>query len=232
MKRLLLSWFSAESLETIGLWLIIGGLIGEAALVFSILETSFEKPLTFVFTLAIAAGVWIEFIGSSDISSEKDARIAEANARALEAQLALEKYRAPRHLSDEQWADVLAKIRLFGPQPFDIAANNADPEAQRMANAILFNLWSMAGWTPISWKGRSGEAVTRWSMPNFPDWGINNMVIGVDIQIVPKEREMLEPVARTLAEALAASGIEARLDISGTHSANVNTIHILVGPKR
>jgi len=87
MKRLMVSWVSAELLEKIGLWLIIVGLIGEAALVFSWFETNSEKSLTFIFTVTIAAGVWIENVGASDISSKKDALIAEANERSADAEL-------------------------------------------------------------------------------------------------------------------------------------------------
>lgn len=231
MKRLLLSWVSAELLETIGLWLIIGGLIGEAALVFSILETRFEKPLTFIFTLAIAAGVWIEYVGSDDISAEKDARIAEANARALEAQVALEKFKAPRHLSQEQWRNVASKIAQFGPQQFDFAVNNADPEAQRMANALFHHLWTLAQWRPINWN-QPGVMLLHWNMPGFPDWGINTMTIGVQIQVVPSERDGLGPVAVALADALNAEGVETKAELGlGSHSKNADTIHILVGRK-
>jgi len=234
MKRWLLSLVSAETLETIGLWLIIVGLIGEAGLVFSWFETQahFEKSLTFVFTLAIAFGVWLEHVGAADISSEKDARIAEANARALEAQLELEKLRAPRHLSREQWAAVIDKIRPFGVQQFDLASNGADPESNRMGNALLFNLSNGAGWRPVSWQSRYGMPVTRWSISNFfPDWGVNNMVIGVEIEVHSPEYEKLGPAAEALAKALADAGIQARATRRGSHSANTDTIHILVGTK-
>lgn len=130
MKRLLLSWLSAELLETIGLWLIIGGLIGEAALVFSWLETEFEKPLTFAFTVAIALGVWLENVGASDISSEKDARIAEANARALEAQLALEKFKAPRQINGE---DFLRRLEGKPKAPVEILFVRDDAECWQLA---------------------------------------------------------------------------------------------------
>lgn len=233
MKRSLLRVFSAETVELIGLWLIISGLVGEAVLIFWKIETSWEKPLTFVFTVAIALGVWIESVGAGDISSEKDARIAEANARALEAQLALEKYRARRHLTQEQWRSIVAKIVSFGPQQFDMAVNDADPEAQRIGNSIFHHLRTMAGWRCINWL-QPGSAVVRWQPPSadFPDWGINTMTIGVQIQVIPKERDALGPSARALAEALNAEGVETKAELGlGSHSKNANTIHILVGSK-
>jgi hypothetical protein len=156
--------------------------------------------------------------------------IAEANARASEAQLALEKFKAPRHLSGEQWASICEKIRAFGPQQFDLAANNSDPEAQRMANSILFHLGTVAGWRQIDWK-QHGAMVLKWSIPQLADWGINTMTIGVEIQVVPKERERFAPVAKALAEALTAEGVETKMHITGSHSSNADTVHILVGKK-
>jgi hypothetical protein len=233
MKRSLLRVLSAEKAEFIGLWLIIAGLVGEAVLIFWKIDPSWERPLTFVFTVAIALGVWIESVGASDISSEKDARIAEANARALEAQLALEKYKARRHLSQEQWHRIVARIAEYGPQQFDVAVNNADPEAQRIATSIFHHLWTVAKWRPIHWV-QPGVMVVKWEPPGgpIPDWGINTMTIGVQIQVIPSERDTLGSAAAALAEALNAEGVETKAELGvGSHSKNANTIHILVGQK-
>ena len=50
------------------------------------------------------------------------AQIAEANARALEARLALEKFKAPRSIALEQAADISNKLTSFKGTRFDISA--------------------------------------------------------------------------------------------------------------
>jgi hypothetical protein len=148
MKRWLLSCVSAERLEAIGLWLIIAGLIGEAALVFSLVETSFEKLLTFLFTLAIAAGVWIENVGSADISSEKDARIAEANARTKEAELALarlEERFSRRKITQKDQQFIADKISAFKGQKGQIGCSPIEFESMRLEGGLHAAL-QMGGW--------------------------------------------------------------------------------------
>jgi transposase len=200
----------------------------------------FETLIVVVANALIGIGLIVEYIvilrariASGVIEREAALKVAEANARALEAQLALEKYRAPRHLTQEQWHRIVSQIAPFGPQQFDMAVNNADPEAQRVGNSIFHHLRTMAGWRCIHWS-QPGEAVVRWQPPSadFPDWGINTMTIGVEIQVIPKERDIFGPVAKTLADGLTAEGVETKAQLGlGSHSHNASTIHILVGSK-
>jgi len=132
MRRRLLSFSSAETLETVGLWLIILGLIGEASLIVLSISPDFpallNQSLTTIFTLAIAVGVWTENVGSSEISNEKSARIAEANARAAGANwLALQAMQnlvklsadiAPRRIDEQKFKSALteqptAKVKVL-----------------------------------------------------------------------------------------------------------------------
>src|SRR5580704_7863381 len=46
------------------------------------------------------------------------AAIADANARALEAKAALEKYKAPRRLDDSSKQRITSKVAVFREQPF------------------------------------------------------------------------------------------------------------------
>jgi hypothetical protein len=113
----------------IGAMSIVGGLIFEVILLlwFSAEKTKWETGLLIVATLIIAAGVWIEdhFAHKAGDAAEKlqrisDEKIAEANARAAEAQLETERLRgehiglqqrlAPRTLSKAQ-ADVLQSLK-------------------------------------------------------------------------------------------------------------------------
>lgn len=219
MKRLFLSWSSAELLEKIGLWLIICGLIGEAALVFSILETRFEKPLTFLFTLAIAAGVWIEYVGSDDISSEKDARIAEANARALEAQLALEKFRKPWELPVWKLREYEKILGPFAGTPFMIhVIDNVD---QRQMAATLNQAFAWSRWVP-----GPGKAPTMLApgIADLPPW-----LNGVDVRINDQKGADWRGAADAVAQVFALAEIEAT--VHETNGVQPDAIHIFIGRK-
>ena len=69
---------------------------------------------------------------------------AEANARAAEANLALEKLKTPRTLTPEQRERITREMRTYFGQGFAISAA-PDPEARELASAIETALIS-AGW--------------------------------------------------------------------------------------
>ena len=222
MKRLLLSWFSAEALETIGLWLIIAGLIGEAALVFSWLETGFEKPLTFVFTVMIAFGVWVENVGDADISSEKDARIAEANARALEAKLELEKYKEPRALTEEEQQKIATRLKQFAGQQYAMSVS-AGQEAENLM-CLIDSALKAAGWVRmpplfgIITGAKCGPA------------GVNTLS-GISIRIAPDKEAELGDKISLFAEELKKIGFDVRLARDPDISPGTNTVHVMIGQK-
>jgi hypothetical protein len=124
MKRLL-SLFSAESVEVLGLWLIVVGLVLEAALIadaliMELLPTKFDKPLSIAFTLMIAVGVWIEHAAAS---KSKVARDAEAELKFAR----LDKRITPRVISDDQARAIIEKIKQFSAMPFAV---ESDPAAE------------------------------------------------------------------------------------------------------
>lgn len=156
MKVPLRSWLlgiaTPAILKRVGLWMVIVGLIGEAAVVLFIPSGALEKTLTITFTLIIALGVWVEEVGSDELEnnekSETDLKLAEfakraaeANARALEAQVELAKYRAGRALRPEQIEKLAAGLRSSPKGPVIVKPNFLSPEPTRYANAIsgIFN---------------------------------------------------------------------------------------------
>jgi hypothetical protein len=86
-------------------------------------------------------------------ANKSRAEIAQANARALEAQVALEKYKAPRRLSAEAQAaiahalgadlkGVKFALSAIGPEPLDLANDTGDA---LMAAGMIWIDWPLPG---------------------------------------------------------------------------------------
>lgn len=155
------------------------------------------------------------------------ADIAAANARALEAQLALEKFRAPRELNQEQIDRVANKARQFQDVQFDLSTNSTDPELLALMEAIERAV-KKAGWTGVDWTGFG------WTRPGAPNIGtsvsVSNVVVGVRFEDLST---VLWKAAGVLAEALRAEGIEAIASpVPIAAGTNTPVVHIMVGPKR
>jgi hypothetical protein len=95
---------------------------------------------------------------------------AEANARALEAQLALEKFKAPRALTDEQVQHIADELKLFAGQEFQIVTYWEMKEPLAFANRIYTPL-DLAGWKYIKPERATfmlggTEGVQVWRHPN------------------------------------------------------------------
>jgi hypothetical protein len=181
-----------------------------------------------------AAQAYSQAAGSMAMAAEAKNRalrlqkeIAEANARASEAQLALEKYKAPRHLDSKQWEHIAAKLKSFGPQVFDMAVNTHDPEAIKLGNAIECHLRSLAGWTEINWAG----GMIVFERTQLPTWGV--VTIEGVLLVVHDENVSAIPVIKALAELLTEAGINgARAEVGvGGKNDSPTAIHILVGEK-
>jgi hypothetical protein len=70
---------------------------------------------------------------------------AEANARAAEAQLALERYKAPRELTGDQQARIITALRKFAGQEYGITTFWDLKEPLAFAES-LNKLFQIAGW--------------------------------------------------------------------------------------
>jgi hypothetical protein len=151
---------------------------------------------------------------------------AEANARALEARLELEKFKAPRTLSVEQQARISEKMKPFAGAKFDGAWSSLDAEIDFFFTSLEEAL-KQAGLQSVSFTGTgniygrdTGSAV-----------GMAN-ALGVVINVNREKNPELVPVALALLVALTEEGIGVVFQQKvGFTSTNADTIHILVGPK-
>jgi hypothetical protein len=151
---------------------------------------------------------------------------AEANARALEARVELEKFKAPRTLSAEQQARISEEMKPFAGTKFDGAWSSLDGEIDFFFTSLEDAL-KHAGWEPISFNGqgmiygRSGTA----SVGMAKAFGT---VIAVNFEKNPK----LVPAALALLRCLAEANVAVVLQQNvGFTSINPDTIHILIGTK-
>jgi hypothetical protein len=156
---------------------------------------------------------------------EKDEKIAEANARAAESLLALERFKKPRRLSSEQHALLVENLKRFAGTEYDLAAN--DPESLDFALDIERALGD-AGWTIRSW---TDEGIVT-TLPGR-SFCVGQIVLnGVDIQM---RDPSVSSVRDALVNALTHFGFE---NVRGsaakapTDDPNRSVIHIMVGTKQ
>jgi hypothetical protein len=157
-------------------------------------------------------------------------QIAEANARASEAQLALEKLKAPRLLRVEQSARIADKIRPFKELKFDMSVLVGDPEAMFFLGQIA-NTLEAGGWHWIEWNHPTGPFMTVYALPGKPNVGQIGSV-GVSILIHADHLSEFSDAADVLSAALNADGIIANVERDAPQGVpNHDTLHIVIGKK-
>ncbi len=162
-------------------------------------------------------------------AEEARAEIAEADARAVEAQLALEKFKAPRILREEFYP--FKGLVSFSGTRFDLSVIPGDPEAIALAKQIAYSLKN-SGWAWIEFNHPSGPLMTVFTAPGEPNVG---QIGGSGVLILSNSDhfQTFADAAKALADSLNKQGI-----LAGTGSSdampgipNHDTIHIIVGRK-
>lgn len=161
---------------------------------------------------------------------DRDAKVAqasasEANARALEAKLALEQFKADRTLTKEQQDRISEKIKEFAGQTY-ILSVTPDQESIRLLR-ILAPIFISAGWVKV----KSPSAIL---MPEI-DAGVSAAPeSGVRIQIAEDSMSdlHLREVAQKLSDAIDAEGVAAEpRAIKDELDASPQAVQIRVGSK-
>jgi hypothetical protein len=151
---------------------------------------------------------------------------ADANARAAEAKLELEKFRAPRTLSPEQSARLTKALRPFSGVKFDGAWSSLEGEIDFFFTSLEDAL-KQAGWESISFNGPG----LIYGCAGRSSVGMANaagIVIAVNFETNPE----LTSAALALLKILSEEGVSPVLQQNvGLVSTNPNTIHILIGSK-
>ena len=229
-----------ESSAEWGAWAVVFGLILEIVLAtansLGYGNKGVENWGAVVADSLIALGVYCEIHfgrrashGNGELRRRSDERVAEANARAAEAQLALAKFRAPRReIFAGKGPLVTERLKPFSGTKFDCGTSGSGEVADfwwDLQPALI-----AAGWEHLPWfDDLLGGIYHR--QPPLPISGIVGAT-NVEIHIRSEERMALAPAAEALVAALNDAGIAAADVGFNCHSKNVNALHIHIGEKQ
>jgi len=165
-----------------------------------------------------------ERIAANEAATERakaDAEIARegavaAHAKALEAELALEKYKAPRTLSPSQIDTLTSKMKAFQGQKFQITTFWDLKEPLDLANEIYRNL-SAAGWEYIKPESRST---------------ILGGMSGIQVWTHPATDAKVTDAAYSLVETLNSIGLETVPKLQNARNPITDIINLNVGTKQ
>jgi hypothetical protein len=221
-----------------GVWLMVaGGVLGFAALgatlassfvlwkVAGVAQTELESKTS-------SMNVELEHQKTKTSEFEKEAAllkigVADANARADEARLQLEKFKTPRDFPIEKQAALAEKMRKFSNIQFDTGVASTDPEHLSLLKQLSAAL-KKAGWAPVAWEGPGSTIGDKDSTPTI---GIAS-VAGIAIFVNPDSKTELWDAVVELTDSLNEAGLVAhngRMAVSG--NMNIDTIHVMVGRK-
>jgi hypothetical protein len=158
---------------------------------------------------------------SADAEASR-AAIAGANARALEAQLALEKFKAPRTFTPEQQQRITSKVIQFTGQEWAASVSSV-PDALSFLMSLDAALKD-AGWIRVPPLGDVTIADGQVSIALFEKPGIR-------VQVAPDRESDLGLVARVLAAAMQSEGIAAEAATSVEVEKRPTAIQIMIGYK-
>jgi hypothetical protein len=190
-----------------------------------------------VTALAIAVVMKLQKQATTDTANEfahyklqTAKEIAEANARAAEADLRLAEYRKPRGpIIQERAHQFVHAIKPFAGTKFDMGHAPVGREQWDFAWQ-LEPLMSQAGWIFVEWTSATGRfSKLNWTM-NPHKYGVAN-VENVTIELAPESREQLMPAATALANAFKQIGIDATVTGKNNNSTNAGVIDLLLGAK-
>jgi hypothetical protein len=118
--------------------------------------------------------------------------LSATNARAVEAELALAKFRAPRLPTSEELASLTEKLKPFKGIVFDTGLAMDDREQQDFLWRLEPALWD-AGWKEVDWLG-SDIPLRRGDRPISG----RASVLNVSIEIHPESRDKFLSAAKAL----------------------------------
>jgi len=135
--------------------------------------------------------------------SDSTARAAEANARALEAKLELEKFKLDRSLTDDQKSRIVQKLKPFAGQEYVLSVST-DQEALRFTRISLAPVFVAAGWIKRPPKGTI-------SIPEI-DAAVNvagEPGVRIQIALTKSDDVKMRELVSIVAAAFVAEGIDA-----------------------
>lgn len=180
----------------------------------------------------------LELQKSRERTAALDVAVADANARAAEANRTAEQERLARIKIEERLAELTAPrsidanavtraARAFPGTKFDVSVFAPDPEAEGLAASIEAAL-TQAGWVVLSWASGS-VAITR---PNKSTWGVNTGVGAGVLVDSPQSNPPAAAVAAVIRQTLTIPGFA----FTSSYGApivlgNRGALHFVIGKK-
>ena len=227
-------WRNIDIWSWIATALIFLGIVAEIVLlfVFPHWETWGELSSLAAANGFIGIGLAIELICIRKSMAEKrqsEERLTDALNRAVSAENSLIELRRPRRslLTAQNRAKLIPMLQPFAGTEFDVGVSGLDTE-------IVDCLWDLeevlqaAGWQQIPWTSPVGAFGFQRNLR--PTCGLVSAE-KITLEMDPNGRQGLLPAANAIIGALAAIGIEASEHALLTPIANVQAIHLYVGPK-
>jgi hypothetical protein len=154
------------------------------------------------------------------------AAVSSATARAREAELALERIKAPRLIAEEQRQRIIKKLTPYAAMRFDLAIR-PEPEPQSFAEQLAATLQA-AGWQRQA-KQNAGSLVI--TIPGKPPAAIATGFMGLGAEIDASRASQWGDVLASLVGAFSDEGFSMRSNAASDGTAPPDAIHIFVGSK-
>jgi hypothetical protein len=216
--------------------LILFGIVLEIGILFIFTHeiSLIEKIGLTLANLLIAIGLAIEYVcirkaafAAVELQRSADEKIAasglqsaEANQKALEAQVELARLKAPRTLSPKQQERITSKIEQFSGQEYAIGVSTSSDAVS--FSDLIDTLLKAAGWKKVAPLGAVTVHGAAFAL---------TAIAGIRVQVAPSQKAEYEPIADVLASALAFEGIEASAATSLDVEKRPTAIQIIIGNK-
>jgi hypothetical protein len=154
------------------------------------------------------------------------ASVASLNARTREAELQLEKMRAPRLIDEDQKARIVRRLKAFAGIHFDLAIR-PEPEPQAFAEQVA-TILQAAGWIRQA-KQNSGSLVIK--IAGKPNAAIATGFVGLGAEIDTSRSSEWGSTLTSLADGFTDEGFPMRSNVASDGSAPPDAIHVFIGSK-
>jgi hypothetical protein len=216
-----LGWLNLA--KTAGLLIVVAGLM--TALVAEIVGRPFQRTVD-----AARDEERLKHTGEV-LRLEQEAQLAKASvasltARTREAELQLEKIRAPRLIDEDQKTRLIKRLRAFSGIHFDLAIR-PEPEPQAFAEQVASTLQA-AGWIRQA-KQNAGSLFIK--IPGKPNAAIATGFLGLGAEIDTSRSAEWESVLASLADGFTDEGFTMRSNVATDGTAPPDAIHLFIGSK-
>ena len=216
-----LGWLNLA--KTAGFLIVVAGLT--TALVAEIVGRPFQRTVD-----AARDEERLKYLGEV-ARLEQEAQLAKASAanmtaRTREAELQLEKMRAPRLIDEDQKARIVRRLKTFAGIHFDLAIR-PEAEPQAFAEQVAAALQA-AGWIRQA-KQNTGSLVIK--IPGKPSAAIATGFVGLGAEIDTSRAGEWGNVLASLVDGFTDEGFPMRSNVASDGTAPPDGIHVFVGSK-